>query len=260
MIVRYRTPCSARPFTTASFAARALVLFSPFTPVVAWQDDSTCTVDSCDPSFSLLQLSSGVNACQCLNWKTTYADGLVNCGDGLEVSDQTITASHPDEAYCLGVSFFLGQDHNYCVNAESNQGVHPKRHFGQWCYVSSLCQTLNGGKTINNATSLKMCIAEGDDTLGELTPAQLFALSESINSDSQLMVLEAYDWTGPMASEDDWEGNLTWQNAMLNRVSPQRPVVGASMTKDVYTIIYKQEVWETREGASGACVQGCFAS
>jgi len=195
-------------------------------------------------------------ACQCLNWKETYASGLVKCGDGLELTDDTLSW-HEDVEFCHGhtpseVPFFPGADHKYCVNAEKVKGSQPKLYPGQWCYVSSQCQTLQGGKAVNSAISYKMCTKEDDDTLGELPPAELFALSEHMvpPGDGQMMVLMAYDWAGPA----DGEGTLLTVQGSLD---PQTPVVGASLKFDTFTAVYGKEVWEVWDGPRGQCMQGC---
>mmetsp|Transcript_65994 Transcript_65994/g.148304 ORF Transcript_65994/g.148304 Transcript_65994/m.148304 type:complete len:236 (-) Transcript_65994:33-740(-) len=178
-------------------------------------------------------------ACQCLNWKQTYESRLVKCGAAFDVG------------FC-DLGLFLNFDHKYCINAEMATGPQQKVYPGSWCYVSSQCQTLRGGTAINSDISFKMCTKEDDDTLGELPPAELFALSEHMvpPGDGQMMVLMAYDWAGPA----DGEGTLLTVQGSLD---PQTPVVGASLKFDTFTAVYGKEVWEVWDGPRGQCMQGC---
>lgn len=199
-------------------------------------------------------------ACQCLNWKNTYASGLVKCGDGLELTDSELEL-HPDVEFCHdfpglhGTAFFPHADHKYCINGEKVKGLQQKRYPGQWCYVSSECQALRGGKAVNSLISYKMCAAEDDDTLGELPPAQLEALGRQLAektgwSDGQMLVLMAYDWAGPA------EGEGTLVN-LQGSLDPQKPAVGASLKADTFTVVYGKEVWEAHDGPGIHCVAGC---
>merc|ERR1719277_2627681 len=177
-------------------------------------------------SDSIAVAGAETAACECLNWKKTYADGLVKCGDGLEVPDVSKTSQYQGP-FCQDfpgmndTAFFPNADHKYCINAEKMTGPKVKGHPGPWCYVSSECPALRGGRSVN----------------------------EKIKGDAQLMAVMAYEWEGPTASSGR---SLLTQRSRLNATTP---VIGASLKNDTFTILYGKEAWEVHDGPRGKCVQ-----
>uniref|UniRef100_A0A7S1WJR0 Kringle domain-containing protein n=1 Tax=Alexandrium catenella TaxID=2925 RepID=A0A7S1WJR0_ALECA len=214
-----------------------------------------------DDETALLQTSSVsvAESCKCLNWKEAYGSSKVECGAGLELTDKELK-THPDNELCHevaekpGLSFFLNADHGYCMIAEKVEGPQKKDYPGSWCYVDSSCQQRNGGKAVNDAVSYKMCQDGAGETLGELPPRDLFALSERLFkqgavSDSEKLTLMAYDWAGPPAAE----GSLL----DVKYDASAKPLIGAGRVEDVFVVVYKDEVWEVHDGPVGECKHGC---
>jgi hypothetical protein len=78
--------------------------------------------------------------------------------------------------YCDGAGLYSKQDSNYClkVSQVSELPTSPS-HFsnGTWCYVSSACQTLRGGASVNSHVSWKSCAQGVDALLGDLSLTEL---------------------------------------------------------------------------------------
>lgn len=99
------------------------------------------------------------SACKCLNWRTVYGSGLIECGMGNEYyfntsklspkkEDISIVKKEQNQSVCH--YFFERLDFNKCMN------INVGKYEGQWCYVSQDCHTLNGGAKLNGI-NWKLC-------------------------------------------------------------------------------------------------------
>jgi len=197
------------------------------------------------------QEADATDACSCLNWATTYRSGRVKCGDGLELTDPEL-AEHEDVEFCHNFpgmpdsAFFPHQDHTMCVKALKSKGPEPVPYPGTWCYVSSACQALNGGRAVNPSTSFKKC-GSGDRKLSDLPPKQLFAFAKQMNLDYQMIILMSYPWGGPA----EMQGELSFKD-----VTGTGAFVGASAKQDTFRVINNNStVWEVQNVPE--CVQNC---
>jgi hypothetical protein len=177
------------------------------------------------------------DSCTCLSWKDVYANGDADCGDAFEfatytqldyrdkapngrlVSTNASTdvnhgwPSTPQEYmhsrlkrtawYSLNTEFcdlFLFKvKSNTCIKVAPTSS--DSEWFGQsWCYVSSKCQSLNGGVQVEGrAVSAKMCTEKEDDMLSEKSLMELAYWAETngvIKGELPLIVKLAYDYVG----------------------------------------------------------------
>eukprot|EP00416_Gambierdiscus_australes_P035638 CAMPEP_0171102102 /NCGR_PEP_ID=MMETSP0766_2-20121228/56830_1 /TAXON_ID=439317 /ORGANISM="Gambierdiscus australes, Strain CAWD 149" /LENGTH=312 /DNA_ID=CAMNT_0011562311 /DNA_START=52 /DNA_END=988 /DNA_ORIENTATION=+ len=141
--------------------------------------------------------------CECLPWKDVYAFRDVDChkssayeyyNELLVIRDMMPIPDAPDEVYYAindGMDWNSGKPnpgkegrcHNFlekfsdgfCVNLRFEvPGVND-----QWCYVSSKCSDLNGGKIVNEQVSAKMCGAA--DRKPAKSKEDFVALSQKYN-------------------------------------------------------------------------------
>jgi len=126
--------------------------------------------------------------CSCLSWTEAYASG-VQCGQGLEGGSSEM---------CEG--FFARMGNNYCASIV--QGWAPGSwQGGTWCFVSSGCIELNGGRPVTQAVSWKVCQAGADISLRGMHPLNLYALSKAQNLDLGILTKMAYPVFNKLWSE-----------------------------------------------------------
>jgi len=176
------------------------------------------TADSCEEPVSLLQSdlqsrqrarrnalsASKDDSCQCLNWKQTFASGLVECGSGFEYGGNVIYGSevvgqggtYPSpEAWLSAVqkpknpadarqwyeivstqwchSFYEVIDDNKCVRAAMDHS--DTEWWGKsWCYVSSACS--NAMPISSPQVSVKFCQEGTDSLLSDMPPTEFIVL------------------------------------------------------------------------------------
>jgi len=141
-----------------------------------------------------LRSSSSLNAdaCPCLNWKKTYANKMVECGQTNEyflythkhdssAMDRLEMDSSLGPTFCDG--FYKAIDDNSCVNFDIGADK------GTWCYVSGECAdaTLVPGKALR----WKNCSAH-DHRLRDLTPTTLAAFVADNDLDLALVHKMSY--------------------------------------------------------------------
>lgn len=205
--------------------------------------------------------------CACLNFAEVYRTGMAKCGDGMELNDPELYETDKnavplpprlkDGDYCQdwnppfskkppGSCFFPKQDHTMCVKTLKAKGPEPKPIPDTWCYVKASCQSLNGGRHVNSLTSLKIC-GDSDPKLGDLPPAQLFAMVKAYGTDEQTTALLAYPWRGPK----ELKGEMYFSD-----ITGPGTYVGASKKFDTFKVIGgNQTVWEIHDEA--ICVAHC---
>jgi len=157
-----------------------------------------------------LKRRSGLAAdsCACLSWRETYASGKVACGDAFEFTSAAYFinttmggngGSNPDAIYQPFLSpkgwmasglgnmvrdHFYGQ---YCEDVFMKMpsstcvkvapATNPYMWYGKsWCYVSSECQSLQGGVTVTPTVSAKICDSSTDDIMGDKSPQEIIDL------------------------------------------------------------------------------------
>mmetsp|Transcript_131815 Transcript_131815/g.294961 ORF Transcript_131815/g.294961 Transcript_131815/m.294961 type:complete len:235 (-) Transcript_131815:135-839(-) len=138
-------------------------------------------------SASALQISTvNADACTCLDWKDAYSNYGYSCEEmGFE--------------FCSG--FFMRMSGNLCVN----QGIGAGDLATEYCFVSSACQQLNGGKQESAQIAKKFC-TEADDRLVDKTPTEIDALCAKDDLDRGLVVKMAYVTPG----QTRWDSAKTY--------------------------------------------------
>lgn len=135
--------------------------------------------------------SGGISQhCECLNWKATYASGIVQCGKGKEFYDTSplkaptmYRSDVPAVQKKICDNFYTRLEFSSCVS------MNPGTEEGTWCYVDKQCKQLIGGQELANV-SWKQCGKSDtyghyrktsqvrDSLLSDYTPEELLALSQ----------------------------------------------------------------------------------
>lgn len=218
------------------------------------------------------------SSCACLNWKEVYASGAVSCGQGHEFYTEEVYGhckgyTHEqcvanDNEFCKGQSyngFFPHQDHNYCM--KKSQDWDNKQ---DWCYVSSNCSDLRGGRSASEQVSWKYCDKATDVSLGSLPLQQFF---EVVKRHSQInagmLATLAYPWT-----RQKWE-DLGAYWGFSEDVLPCDPVSECQRSMDAlrasakpHSLIWDQlfgdmhlvsgdEVWSISHEGEWRCLRSC---
>jgi len=165
------------------------------------------TADSCEEPVSLLQSdlqsrqrarrnalsASKDDSCQCLNWKQTFASGLVDCGQGFEHTDPFVVKDHSAEEWLEAVQdpnirvhakdtelgrgvcdkFYEVIDANICVRVVA-QSSDTEWYGKSWCYVSSACS--NAMPISSPQVSVKFCQEGTDSLLSDMPPTEFIVL------------------------------------------------------------------------------------
>jgi len=193
------------------FTARAFLLLLFVTPGVTVQQDAGCKAGSCEDTVSLLQnellksvhrskpSAKRADACQCLNWKETFAAGLVECGQGFEF---TRALGYPQATYGTAEewlqhvqnkdtlhtlqgyfnaefceSFYKRFDDTKCARTAMDSS--PTEWYGKsWCYVSKECSSAMA--VADAQVSVKLCEAGKDSQLSDMDPVDLMAYGQKM--------------------------------------------------------------------------------
>jgi len=148
----------------------------------------------CITGASAVTLRSEADACQCLNWKETFAGGLVQCGQGFEF---TRALGYPEAKYgtaeewlkvpqdegtlkflqgAMGgefcESFYKRFDDTKCARTAMDSS--PTEWYGRsWCYVSKDCGSAM--PVAGSQVSAKLCEEGKDSMLSDMNPKELMA-------------------------------------------------------------------------------------
>jgi len=225
-------------------------------------------------TFSLLFLScSGIgafalkahiasDACKCRSFHDVYKKGDAKCGDGLEAGDNLEDGCKLSDGQ--EIAWYLVQNHSYCIRhggSESGAGE-PDSVRATWCYVSSECQKLNGGKAVNGHVSAKYCTDE-DPKLGDLYPTELFNVVSPW--DLLLSVSYAYNYEGGDGQDDpDFDalqepaGNYKSDCKQGKSTRLTSGGGGDDDDEDTVNVVCRQgkEKWFINDGIA-ECVRGC---
>uniref|UniRef100_A0A7S1RNE6 Kringle domain-containing protein n=1 Tax=Alexandrium catenella TaxID=2925 RepID=A0A7S1RNE6_ALECA len=138
------------------------------------------------------------DACECLAWKGVYAHGSTRCGAVFEMG----WSPHA----CKRV--FKRLKKNYCLNVNQTKNV------GQWCYVSSACQQLNGGTEVYESPGInwKLCKAGEDPVSHMLGVDQL--VNTATQSDIEISQLAQMFY--PVLQDAYWEQAKAYFDAARN--------------------------------------------
>jgi len=145
-------------------------------------------------STSAIHMGSSADACECLNWKETYAGGLAECGHGFEF---TRMLGYPNATYGTPEEWLkIVQDHGtrkalqgamgneFCESfykrfddtkcARTAMDSSPTEWYGKsWCYVSKKC---GSAMALTDAqVSVKLCEQGKDSMLSDMDPEALIA-------------------------------------------------------------------------------------
>jgi len=227
--------------------------------------------------------------CTCLPWIQAYELNGVPCGQGLEYFFSTRRGTPwPRANLTLGDEFcrrfFRRIPDNFCMNADMSDeasGIGAR----QWCYVSSRCERLRGGRRIPGAdASWKLCQPDQDAMLRESAPEDLDRLRASRGLSLGLLAKYAYPvwqsdrwpavqhlFLGPQpgaeplaaSGRSDLQRVVSEGKAMVFNSASGHPPFHIVLGRRVYKIDFKPGGQRSyREGRMGEvsglqCIQGC---
>jgi len=139
------------------------------------------------------------DACQCLNWKETYAAGRAQCGQGFEFTrmlgypkaeygtPQEFIARVSDSSLLMNLqsamggefceSFYKRFDDNKCARVAMDSS--PSDWYGKsWCYVSKECASAMD--VAGAQVSAKLCEEGRDSLLSDMDPDALIAYGQTM--------------------------------------------------------------------------------
>jgi len=148
--------------------------------------------------------------CGCLSWRQLYASDRVFCGEGLEfhVLEGALGYDLPGisfietnfkqvyDQFCT--TFLKRLDARYCINVGMQAYGAQVLAAAQWCYVSSACAELNGGRAVPEKPRLprdvswKACVPGRDRRLRDLPPAELLELAARLGAEAGHVTKLAY--------------------------------------------------------------------
>eukprot|EP00408_Alexandrium_pacificum_P028799 CAMPEP_0171181248 /NCGR_PEP_ID=MMETSP0790-20130122/14164_1 /TAXON_ID=2925 /ORGANISM="Alexandrium catenella, Strain OF101" /LENGTH=274 /DNA_ID=CAMNT_0011646185 /DNA_START=43 /DNA_END=867 /DNA_ORIENTATION=- len=156
-------------------------------------------------------------------------------------------------------SFYKHQRHSYCLKASNYAEPSSFLHKANWCYVSSECQSLNGGMRVSDYVSWKECREGEDKFLSDLDVPELCALEDMLHPTGkyiggcQMAAFKAY----PLASG-------TWQDSVREGAGKGVPGPArywADKKNDAAVVEQhgrRYEVYgDARDGSDFKCVSGC---
>lgn len=152
-------------------------------------------------SASAVVLKSDDDNCRCLTWSDVYYAFGVKCGQGPERQAGEVWSTITDLrlkhmplynniALEICDEFFMRWplNNNYCTNFDMMDV-----NTTQWCYTSSACKDLGGGKAVTSGVSWKTCKVGDDELLRDRTPEQLIAFNQMSHEQSiGYLVRQAY--------------------------------------------------------------------
>lgn len=263
------------------------------------------------------------DSCRCLSWEETYSEGKAACGDAFEFApnDQFVHADNPvdnghitdpnagfqsspqywatSQQKTSGADLYDEWCNNFLLKVKSNVCVKmafssdtTKWYGKSWCYVSSECQSLNGGLRLEGSSvSAKLCTEAEDDMLSEMSPTALWTWyqKEDIFPFLGLLVKLAYPYMSenfgdllmqrnPNATMVENFGALASSTKLMTDITSPLGILREAIAKGkpvVYDVgdhastkyvVYGKELWKfaCTECDSGwgdpspvACVKGC---
>mmetsp|Transcript_77255 Transcript_77255/g.218671 ORF Transcript_77255/g.218671 Transcript_77255/m.218671 type:complete len:292 (-) Transcript_77255:77-952(-) len=128
--------------------------------------------------------------CQCLSWREAFRHGGVTCGGtkgpNEGTPDENKEAAEATKAFCT--HFYEKATFSSCTNIK-----YSRDDKAQWCYVSSGCTELNGGREVHGSElSWKVCRKGEDDLLSSKSVEELFNVSRDSDLDFGLLAKMAY--------------------------------------------------------------------
>lgn len=172
------------------------------------------------------------------SWKTLSKMDVEDCNDFPGIQNS---------------SFYKHQRHSYCMKASQYADASSYLHTASWCYVSSECQSLNGGARINDQVSWKACVEGQDKMLADLSVPDLCRLEDMLHpagalyGGCQLAAFKAY----PMVQSARQQA----------KASSDRPTYFKDEKKDAAVVRQAGQRWEVygdlRDGSDFKCVSGC---
>lgn len=138
------------------------------------------------PMVGAVKLARDSDACKCLSYNHVYKSGLAECGEGHEGLQNRLSCGQYRNETCghalcrlsdgAPYAWFLIQNHSLCMRKMQSAWGDVEEDKVRWCWVSSACQELNGGKVVNQNVSTRMCTS-ADAAYGDLSPPELMAVS-----------------------------------------------------------------------------------
>lgn len=192
-------------------------------------------------------------ACKCLNWQETYAAGRVECGEfsefGHKMEGRTdlslqeldmLRKTKPGMAKEFCEDLIMRLNETFCLSV-NNQAL----SMGAWCYVSSACEDLGGGKRITSPKvnvfgvpvmrdiSAKICRERQDSFMRDMNPQEMAEFAERNKMSLAMLALLNYPKLSPAIPWSSFE--VTWR---ANKVTELPAVVQDSIQARTPLVVY----------------------
>eukprot|EP00408_Alexandrium_pacificum_P043151 CAMPEP_0171238366 /NCGR_PEP_ID=MMETSP0790-20130122/43437_1 /TAXON_ID=2925 /ORGANISM="Alexandrium catenella, Strain OF101" /LENGTH=240 /DNA_ID=CAMNT_0011704731 /DNA_START=61 /DNA_END=783 /DNA_ORIENTATION=- len=205
--------------------------------------------------------------CACMNWKEVYANGLAQCGDGMELYSVDYNVSKDVEGLCTDVpgmansSFFKTQDHEMCIQADMTKSPAKKRYGYSWCYVSRSCSEIGHGQK-TASLKWKTC-TQKDKLMSGLEPGDLFDMSSRQGSNNILMAKMSYEFPQVKGLVQFTKGSDPIHNWIQSAAREHLGLAPVDSGKQALrkmpmdnTLKYNGQIWEVYANKA-VCVEGC---
>lgn len=149
-------------------------------------------------------VSGAEDPCTCMTWKNFAMQGL-RCPNPLFTPEAFTEVSRQLDVKSAGqkrCELLMKLDSNACINVD-DQYAPDSWAENQWCYVSSECKSLNGGRKVDNVktgVSWKVC-GDGDQQLRNKAGEEIADLAQAQKLRPQELVLLAY----PTWQKHSWQ-------------------------------------------------------
>eukprot|EP00420_Gonyaulax_spinifera_P021266 CAMPEP_0197898318 /NCGR_PEP_ID=MMETSP1439-20131203/43730_1 /TAXON_ID=66791 /ORGANISM="Gonyaulax spinifera, Strain CCMP409" /LENGTH=251 /DNA_ID=CAMNT_0043519025 /DNA_START=88 /DNA_END=843 /DNA_ORIENTATION=- len=159
--------------------------------------------------------------CKCLNWSHAYTIYGMSC---LDLGKDQCEV------------FYKKLHSNICLNGMGNRP--------QVCIVSSMCEDLNGGLSINGNVSSRICDPKKDKRGLELEPEEMVQMAEKFDLDIRTLMNRAYltDHITP------WQTAKFLWTSLRTVLSPDRLKVLDPVQQSNYPTIFKADPGLTTDG------------
>eukprot|EP00420_Gonyaulax_spinifera_P022974 CAMPEP_0197916638 /NCGR_PEP_ID=MMETSP1439-20131203/82329_1 /TAXON_ID=66791 /ORGANISM="Gonyaulax spinifera, Strain CCMP409" /LENGTH=263 /DNA_ID=CAMNT_0043538673 /DNA_START=51 /DNA_END=842 /DNA_ORIENTATION=+ len=210
----------------------AVIRSSVLLALAAAGADAVAVREHTAPSNEWLAPPSVQGPCDCMSAKHIYQNKLLKCGDGMEIKFSQGGSKSEDQKLQRCANLFEKISQPVCTNVMSG-----KEGAGQWCYVSSQCKDLHGGRPVtkNSDVSWKLCKPGKDDLMSAHSLEDLSLFAKKHDVDLAEVVRMAY----PTKEDMKWENMEEFLTTGNRATEPRKAVVAAN----------KPIILETMEGS-----------
>jgi len=175
-----------------------------------------------------------------------------DCNNILVLDHETYRLNRVDDS-----AFYPHQNHNRCIKAAPFALPRSPRHHDSWCYVSSKCKSLNGGVSVNENVSAKLCTWGTDRDMAELDIPAICGLQDTIRPKAKglggclLGIYKAFD-----RGASTWEKQLKLVPGLKD--PRRRPNYWKAENSEMAVVQRGERRWKVEyDWHAETCMDGC---